>query len=258
MTGHNDHNLIAYSLGVPNEARLARAPRWRDWMNDAEHRWPNRCLPLLMANEAGWVLLNAHGFVATWNGEISADSVRVDFDERDVNQPRPESHFGYGILTWTVPYLFRTPPGWNLLVRGPANWPKDGICPLEGLVETDWSVATFTMNWKLTRPNCPVRFDVDEPFCMIVPTRRGELRSFTPEVRDVRSDAEVQAGTESYANSRHELSVRKFLAQYARAFQDDRLAWQQHYFRGVTPDGRPASEHETGLHLADFMDARAR
>jgi hypothetical protein len=39
--------------------------------------------------------------------------------------PSAISHFGSGILTWNVPYLFRTPPGYNLLVRGPANWPKD-------------------------------------------------------------------------------------------------------------------------------------
>ena len=42
------------------------------------------------------------------------------------------SHFGYGILTWTLPYLFRTPPDWNLLARGPSNLPKDGIQALEG------------------------------------------------------------------------------------------------------------------------------
>jgi hypothetical protein len=44
-------------------------------------------------------------------------------------------HFGHGILTLHLPFLFRTPPGWNLLVRGPANRPKDGAAPLEGLVE---------------------------------------------------------------------------------------------------------------------------
>jgi hypothetical protein len=27
------------------------------------------------------------------------------------------------------------------------------ISPLDGIVETDWLEATFTMNWKLTRPN---------------------------------------------------------------------------------------------------------
>ena len=62
------------------------------------------------------------------------------------------SHFGYGLLTFQLPYLFRTPPGYNLLVRGPANCPKDGAW-LDGLVGTDWSPARFFMTWQITRAN---------------------------------------------------------------------------------------------------------
>ena len=60
-------------------------------------------------------------------------------DKRDAGQLLPASHFGDGILTWHLPILFRTPPGYNLLVRGPANYPKDAVSPLEGIVETDWA-----------------------------------------------------------------------------------------------------------------------
>jgi Family of unknown function (DUF6065) len=246
--------LIAFPLGTPPRPRLTPAPRWRRWMNETDERWANRCLPLLVANEAGWTLLNSHAFRATWDGGSSTEALTIEFDEEGVPLPRPESNFGYGIVTWTVPYLFRTTPGYNLLVRGPANWPKDGAAPLEGLVETDWSVATFTMNWKLTRPNHPVRFEAEEPFCMLVPMRRGELRSFRPQVRDIRSDPDARAGAESYADSRHELAVQKFLGRYARDFEAQRLAWQRHYFRGVTPTGRPAPEHETTLNLPAFED----
>ena len=49
------------------------------------------------------------------------------------------------------------------------------------MIETDWSVATFTMNWKLTRPHWPVTFEIGEPICMVVPQRRGELESFHPQ-----------------------------------------------------------------------------
>ena len=221
-------------------------------MDETETRGANRCLPMLMANEAGWVLPNSHGFTAVWDGGGSRDSLRVAFDAPDGRLPRPESHFGHGIITWTIPYLFRTPPGWNLLVRGPANWPKDGATWLEGLVETDWSVATFTMNWKLTRADHPVRFEEGEPICMLVPVRRGMLESFAPELRDIREDAELRDGFERYAESRHRLGVEKFLGQYSDDFKHSRLAWEQHYFRGVTPDGRPAVEHETRTRLAEF------
>ena len=79
------------------------------------------------------------------------------------------STFGSGILTFTIGYLFRTAPGYNLHVRGPANSPKDGIVALEGVVESDWTEAAFTMNWKVTRPNHPVVFEENEPIAMISP-----------------------------------------------------------------------------------------
>ena len=104
------------------------------------------------------------------------------------------SHFGSGSLTFHIPYLFRTPPGWNLLARGPSNWPRDGVIALEGLVETDWAVATFTMNWKLTAIDRPVTFEAGEPFCMLVPQRRGDLERFAPRVDDFAADPEISHG----------------------------------------------------------------
>ena len=56
------------------------------------------------------------------------------------------SHFGSGVLTFHAGYLFRTPPGWAVWARGAPNTVKDGIVPLDGLVETDWLPFTFTMN----------------------------------------------------------------------------------------------------------------
>jgi hypothetical protein len=171
-----DPELTAYSLELQPAMRLVPAPSGRTWMTETPNRFAYRCLPLLIANQAGWLLLNRHAVRATWNGSDALDGVAVEpLGER---LPTVRSHFGSGILTWNLPFLFRTSPGYNLLVRGPANWPKDGACPLEGLVETDWSPATFTMNWKLTRPHFPVVFEEDEPICMIVPQRRGELEAF--------------------------------------------------------------------------------
>jgi hypothetical protein len=65
--------------------------------------------------------------------------------------------------------------------------PKDGIAALEGLLETDWTVATFAMNWKFTRPGHAMRFEAGEPIAMIVAMRRGELEKFRPMVREAAS-----------------------------------------------------------------------
>lgn len=70
----------------------------------------------------------------------------------------PMSHFGSGIITWNLPFIFRTPRGYGLLVTGPSNCARRGIAPLDGCVETDWLPNGFTMNWKLTEKDLPITF----------------------------------------------------------------------------------------------------
>lgn len=204
-----------------------------------------------MANEGGWFILNTVGFTATWNGGDKVEAVTFDVDESGSGL-LVESLFGFGIISFTIPYLFRTPSGVELLARGPANWPKDGACALEGLVETDWAVATFTMNWKLTRPEMPVRFDVDEPFCMIVPQTRDSMQSWRPTFREVSQAPETKDLANQWQAERHQLLVRGFLRQQGRDMPEDLSALELQYFRGLYPDGRAASEHRTRAKLRPF------
>src|SRR5580692_2660973 len=116
--------------------KIVPAPVDRHWMDFTTRGWANRCLPLRVANQAGWHILNNFDFEAEWGGKDELASVRISFKSGNSSQ-FVKSSFGFGILTWYLPYVFRTPPGYNLLVRGPANYFKDGIAPLDGLVETD-------------------------------------------------------------------------------------------------------------------------
>ena len=60
--------------------------------------------------------------------------------------------------------LFRTKPeGSRLLVCGPANYFKTNAHPLTALIETDWMTMSFTMNYKISIPHYPVRFEQGEP-----------------------------------------------------------------------------------------------
>ncbi len=76
-----------------------------------------------------------------------------------------------------MPCLFRTEPGFDLMVQGPVNFPRDGVYALSGVIETDWSPYTFTMNWRMTRPGASIRFKKGEPFCHVFPVRRADLES---------------------------------------------------------------------------------
>jgi len=239
--------LIAYRLHMGTPLRLVPAPRERAWIEATQDRFASRCLPLLMANQAGWFLLNSHPLRVTWNGQAGKDALTLDYLAGAPPYPAT-SHFGHGILTWHIPYLFRTPPGWNLLARGPANRPKDGACPLEGLVETDWALATFTMNWRLTAIDRPVIFEPDEPVCMLVPQRRGELEAFHPEVRDLAADPETADAFRAWLASRS-----RFLADlHVPGSEAAKHAWQKDYVRGTSPGGTTAPAHQTKLRLREF------
>jgi hypothetical protein len=237
-----------------NAPPISPAPISRTWMSEmSEMRigWPIRCLPMLIANQSGWELRNPCAFTATWFGQQDGVDVLFAPDKREAGQFLPSSHFGYGILTWHLPMLFRTPPGYNLLVRGPANYPKDAVCPLEGVVETDWASASASMSWKFTRKLMPVRFEVDEPIGMIVPQRRAELEEFAPELRRIESDEDLRRKHESFLRSRDEAGRIQAAANVAAG---ERLQWQGDYTRGRHIDGEAGVEdHQTRRHLRPFV-----
>ncbi|MFH0520475.1 DUF6065 family protein [Streptomyces sp. M41] len=238
--------LIAYSV-ADRPLTIETAAASRDWMSATRQHYANRCLPLLIANQSGWLLLNDTRFRARWSGGEEPDSLTISHDCRPGHRPLAHSQFGYGIITWSIPYLLRTPPGFNLHVRGPTNYPKDGVCALDGIVETDWTAATFTMNWKVTRPFTDIVFDEGEPFCMFAPQRRGELESFRPEVRSLDSMPADNARFQQFKSSREDFVVR--LRQGALPVG----SWQRDYFRGRDAgDGVFAPTHQTRLHLERF------
>jgi hypothetical protein len=242
------NTLLAFGMSASLATRLEPAERTRDWIHDgrSDARW---CLPLLMANQAGWVLLNPIGVSVTWDGGEGTDALTVVSDA-----PRPAgvapvvSLFGHGIVSWQIPYLFRTPEGFDLLARGPANSPKDGVSPLEGLIETDWAVMPFTMNWKLTRPGT-ARWEAGEPFCMLVPQRRADLTAFQPEFRILRSAPVLAAHTERALRERHRLRQRNVVRGLGFDSADDMRDLERQYFRGRYPDGTPAPTHRAQIRL---------
>lgn len=239
--------LTAYSI-KGHRIDIRPAPVGRAWMEATDQRFAYRCLPLNIANSMGWELLCPAGFVSEWDGGQSLAAVQV--------RPDPEttapaiSHFGHGILTFHVPCLFRTEPGYDLVAQGPINSPKDGIAPLAGVIEADWAPYGFTMNWKFTRPGAAVRFERGEPFCHIFPFLRGALEAIEPEVRPLADDPDLARQYEHWAASRKRFN--KELREPGSQAQAQK--WEKQYYRGITPDGSAAPEygHRTRVRLKDF------
>ena len=236
--------LIAYRIkeGGPT---IEIASANRKWMNDTAGGFANRCLPLRIANQAGWFILSHEEIEVVWNGSSGVNGITLTKGRMD--NEFVSSHFGHGILTWRTPYLFRTPPTYNLYVRGPANWCKDGATPLDGIVETDWAVSTFTINWKITRPGVPIRFEKGEPICMIFPIARGEIERFVPETRWLKDEPELEARFYEWKRSRDEFNQRR-----DRSLRD----WQKHYYRGETVREEAFPAHQATLRVRAFRERR--
>lgn len=243
--------LDAYTLTSESIVALSPAPSRRAWMDATDQRFANRCLPLMMANQAGWLVTLTEPVEVEWSGRDGHGEVDVFGSERA--RENVSSHFGSGIVTFKLPYLFRTEPGYNLLARGPANLPRDGIAPLEGLVETDWSFAPFTMNWKITRPRTRLRFEEGEAVCMLVPARRGELEAFAPRLRALDEDAELSAAYRDWRAGR-DTFLRDLSEREEKAVE---AGWQRDYFLGRGPGDREAPAHQTKMSLRAFEKGRA-
>jgi hypothetical protein len=228
----------------------------RDWMDATPESFAYRCLPLAVANQHGWEVFTPTGVTARWTGGARVEDVEVKLDD-PMLMHKPGSamaNFGSGILTFEMGFLMRTPPGWNCWVMGPVNQPKDGISALSGVIETDWSPYSFTMNWRFTRPG-EVRFEAGEAIAHLFPVRRDLFERITPEIKSLHSDPKAVQQMEIWRESRSEFSSRLKSGDKAAAEEK----WQKGYYRGLWPDGaKGPADHKTKIRVKDFTHAETK
>ena len=237
--------ITAYPL-IERPMKLRRAARAREWMDRTVDHFANRCLPLLIANQTGWDVLCPVDFKARWNGKPAKEGVEIRFSGEQ--SELVSAHFGSGVLTFTLGYLFRTSEGHNLWTKGLANTAKDAIAPLEGIIETDWAPFTFTMNWRFTRKRTWVTFEKDEPICRLVPIPRQYAEQFKAVIRPLSHDPELQREHIQWSRSR---------GNFNKELEQDRFRrpgekWQGHYMRGAHLDGRRFSDHRIKVLMSEF------
>lgn len=234
--------LECYAIYPGHEPKLIPADFSREWMDNTHERFAYRCMPLTIANSCGWDILLQERVTATWNGgdKLSDLIVHGEFGETR----HALSTFGSGVLTFHVGYIFRTPPGWNLLATGPFNAPKHGIAPLSGIIETDWLSFTFTMNWKMTAPGT-VTFEKDEVICRVLPVNPGEMEAIEPVVKDIKSNPKLYEEFQHWYESRN-----TFNKQLQEKKPEPGKGWQRFYTKGTqssSDEVQPA--HRTKLRL---------
>jgi len=237
--------LTCFKLSESPLKVVPAAPR-RDWMDQVPDRHIYRCLPIAIANTHGWEILCSEGFSVSWDGRVQTEGMVVTPD--GPGTACAKSHFSSGILTFDIGLLFRTEPGWNLMVTGPINTIKDGIVPLTGVVESDWLPYPFTMNWRFTRRNIEVRFEKDEPIAHIMPVPKGAISDTEPVYDDMTKYPELVAQYTGWQEHRQE-----FMERFNRREQSALTEkWQKLYHKGTLPDGTEIDGHMNKLRAKPF------
>jgi hypothetical protein len=177
------------------------------------------------------------GFTARWNGGPGMADISFTPDTPHPDFPNfALSHFGRGVVSFPVGYMFRTEPGWSVLCGGSPNHIKHGIQPLVGLIETDWLPFPFAMNWRFTAPG-KVHFEKDEPFCFFTLIEDKKLEAVEVVTRSLNSEPDLQGQYEAWKKTRTQ-----FNARLMRSDPDAmKAAWQRFYFRGELPE-EPTAE----------------
>ena len=239
--------LEAHAL-TDNPQPLVPAPPDRDWMDMSSDRHAYRCLPLAIANTYGWQLLLPVEVTAVWNGGGGLADIEIDC----IHPYQAVSNFMNGILTFDVAYIFRTSPGYHLLVSGPTNTFKDGVAPMTAVVETDWLPYTFTFNYQFTRPG-RVQWRAGEPYAQICVVRAGLQEQIQPVIRRLSDNPQLADDHEQWRERRSNLRARQEAGDPA-AWKEP---WGKDYFLGRYADGRPAlTQHTNRVRLKMPRDER--
>ena len=167
--------IVAHPLH-DHPVAVAPASVERDWMRVATAFVEDPTLQA--ATGRGWDLLCPYAFEAVWNGGPDPSDIEITAPGFVVSQ------VGHGVLTFQSGYQLELTPGHHLWVRGPINQLKDGIQPLDQVIESDLLPWILTVNWRFTRPGQVVRFEQDEPFATILPYPAEYVERFEGEIAD--------------------------------------------------------------------------
>lgn len=223
--------------GMPIE-RLSniifRPNKKRDWFTPHFYN----CLPLTIANQYGFLVASEFDFEVMWDGGDSPQSLSFYFpdglDEIENLYPAVKSHFGYGIFTLELPFVFRTPPGVNLLAMAPTNYILPNMTPLAGVVECDNLRFTFTINIRLHIPGVSVYVPKGTPLAALLPIPRFFQDDF--KMIDANSIFSTELVKEEYDAHAETWNKRQIEHSDGKA--------NRQYFKGIDTYGNKFKNHQ--------------
>ena len=124
--------------------------------------------------------------------EPSPEDIDIRIETPDIDAPAfVQSVLGHGLLTFYPGYQLKTEGDQMLWVRGPINLPKDGLYPLECLVDATVFPCIVTIHWPCTRPNHTIRFAANGTVATLLLCPKSVPENLTLDV--VQPDADLDA-----------------------------------------------------------------
>ena len=209
----------------------------RSWMNEVIGTNAYQCVPMNIANQSGWVVLNPAEFCAVWDGGPTNESLQVHYHE-DPKINYAQSHLHNGTLTVVPDFIIRTPEGISTLISGAPNHPQPHLTPLQAIVETDWLPFTFTYNFKFNLPG-EVIFKKGDPLFVFAPVKRGEIEQYNVSMKPIKSNMDLHDEYFKYQDTRNEVI-------------DNNGPFQKFYAKGRSATRQyEIKNHQTQLKLND-------
>lgn len=238
---------VVDGVDIIAEEHIRPSPPRREWMDAVPAGYIYRCIPLLAANTMGWELLNPADTTMVWDGGDRIENIKIDCEQRGLFTA--SSHFGSGIATWYVPFLFKTSPDLGLYICGPANHEHDDARPLDAFVRTDWLPFPFTVNWKMNRAGTPVTFKKGEPIARVMPFPLALIDETQLEIVSLSSDPGFKAEVTEFGKARaaNVAAQRANIAKATASGQTPSLegVYNAQYVKAKGAAGEGQSPHQT-------------
>jgi hypothetical protein len=183
VTDNDSYNSTVAEIVEPLKGKLKR-----DWF--VKHAY--WCLPLTIGNQYGFAIKSLYDFEAEWKGGDAPNDVIVKVDGADGRQ-FISSHFGMGVITIQNRFVFRTPPGINLLTMNAPNVITPYLQNMTAVVETDNLRRDFTFNIRITVPNVKVQVKKGDIISGVIPIPRFTVENYEIKLANEYMSADVIA-----------------------------------------------------------------
>lgn len=125
----------------------------------------SKCEPVVAANRWGWDLSMPYDIGVRWHGGDHQHSVTV------LHGPA-KAHFAHNTITIDTGYIWRTPPGIDLLVCPVPNPDHRDFISMTAIVETDWMNFPWFLSLILLRTG-DIAIPAGTPLARVMPIERA-------------------------------------------------------------------------------------